>query len=55
MIVKNLWAKELKAGDLIVDVKPVDSKWGEINRFTVERATPAGLEEALATVKAAIA
>lgn len=37
MIVTNLWAKELKAGDVIIAADLVDSKYGKINRFTVNR------------------
>ena len=38
LIVANLWAKELEVGDRIIAADVVDSKFGPIKRFTVERA-----------------
>jgi hypothetical protein len=37
LIIANLWAKELEVGDRILKAELVDSRYGPIKRFTVER------------------
>jgi len=35
--VANLWAKQLLVGDLIIAADPVQSRYGELRMYTVER------------------
>lgn len=37
MIVANLWNKNLMVGDTILDIKEVDSRYGPLRSYTVER------------------
>lgn len=37
MRIANLWAKNLFTGDTIIAIDKVDSRWGPLNTFTVER------------------
>ena len=37
MLVTNLWAKQLVADDIIIRVDMVDSRYGPLSQFTVER------------------
>lgn len=54
MIVKNLWAKNLQPGDLVVEMMPVETRFGELHSFTVERKTDEEVEAALRTIRAAV-
>jgi hypothetical protein len=49
VIIKNLWAKDIKVGDVIVDAELVDSRYGHIQKFTVSRVDPE-LEQATTAV-----
>ena len=39
--VANLWAKQLIVGDTIISADPVDTRYGVIRRYTVERTKAA--------------
>jgi hypothetical protein len=41
MIVANLWNKNLAVGDVILAVREVDSRWGPLRNYTVERTEEA--------------
>jgi hypothetical protein len=41
MRIANLWNKNLFAGDIIIAIDKVDSRWGPLNTFTVERTDEA--------------
>jgi hypothetical protein len=41
LIVANLWAKQLLEGDLILEARVVETRYGPIKRFTVKRSVAA--------------
>jgi hypothetical protein len=51
VIVANLWAKQLIVGDIITDIEPIDTRYGELKLYTVERTEEAHAAE-VARVKA---
>lgn len=46
LVVANLWAKQLLVSDVIVDVQPVDTRFGELRLYTVERSPEVHAAEA---------
>jgi hypothetical protein len=51
VIVANLWAKQLIVGDIITAIEPVDTRYGVLHHYTVERTQEAHAAE-LARLKA---
>lgn len=41
MIVVNLWNKNLAVGDVILTINLVDSRWGPLRQYSVERTEEA--------------